>query len=216
MPTKAQLKQVAMPKTLLKEYHVVGRKVPVPPNELKKTPGDMAPQIFRMRIFAPNEVIAKSRYWYFMHQFSKAKKSTGEILTVNEVRERNSNVIKNFGIQIKYNSRSGTHNMYKEYRDVSLCGAVEQMYAELAGRHRARFASIQIVSTHLVPAGVKASLDYNPEVDGDVLPPAVSRASMKEFLDSQVKFPLAHRIPRASSKTLRSTFVARRPTTFVG
>ena len=111
MPTKAQLKQVAMPKTLLKEYHVVGRKVPVPPNELKKTPGDMAPQIFRMRIFAPNEVIAKSRYWYFMHQFSKAKKSTGEILTVNEVRERNSNVIKNFGIQIKYNSRSGTHNM---------------------------------------------------------------------------------------------------------
>jgi ribosomal protein L20A (L18A) len=197
---------------------------------------------------------------------------------VNEVRERNSNVIKNFGIQIKYNSRSGTHNMcvrrasvprgrarargrtrararahpsacspilrelrfprshaltplaaaafgapsprlacrYKQYRDVSLCGAVEQMYAELAGRHRARFASIQIVSTHLVPAGIKASLDYNPEVDGDVLPPAVSRASMKEFLDSQVKFPLAHRIPRASSKTLRSTFVARRPTTFVG
>ena len=216
MPTKAQLKQVAMPKTLLKEYHVVGRKVPVPPNEVKKTPGDMAPQIFRMRIFAPNEVIAKSRYWYFMHQFSKAKKSTGEILTVNEVREKNSNVIKNYGIQIKYNSRSGTHNMYKEYRDVSLCGAVEQMYAELAGRHRARFASIQIVSTHLVPAGIKASLDYNPEVDGDVLPPAVSRASMKEFLDSQVKFPLAHRIPRASSKTLRSTFVARRPTTFVG
>ena len=216
MPTKAQLKQVAMPKTLLKEYHVVGRKVPVPPNEVKKTPGDMSPQIFRMRIFAPNEVIAKSRYWYFMHQFSKAKKSTGEILTVNEVRERNPHVIKNFGIQIKYNSRSGTHNMYKEYRDVSLCGAVEQMYAELAGRHRARFASIQIVSTHLVPAGVKAQLDYNPEIHGDELPTAVKRASMKEFLDSQVKFPLSHRIPRASSKTLRSTFVARRPTTFVG
>jgi large subunit ribosomal protein L18Ae len=216
MPTKAQLKQVAMPKTLLKEYHVVGRKVPVPANAEKKTPGDMSPQIFRMRIFAPNEVIAKSRYWYFMHQFSKAKKSTGEILTVNEVRERNSNVIKNFGIQIKYNSRSGTHNMYKEYRDVSLCGAVEQMYAELAGRHRARFASIQIVSTHLVPAGVKAQLDYNPEVDGDVQPVAVKRASMKEFLDSQVKFPLSHRIPRASSKSLRSTFTARRPTTFFG
>ena len=122
MPTKAQLKQVAMPKTLLKEYHVVGRKVPVPPNELKKTPGDMAPQIFRMRIFAPNEVIAKSRYWYFMHQFSKAKKSTGEILTVNEVRERNSNVIKNFGIQIKYTSRRGTHNLGVRRAAARRCG----------------------------------------------------------------------------------------------
>ena len=216
MPTKAQLKQVAMPKTLLKEYHVVGRKVPVPPNELKKTPGDMSPQIFRMRIFAPNEVIAKSRYWYFMHQFSKAKKSTGEILTINEVRERNTNVIKNYGIQIKYNSRSGTHNMYKEYRDVSLCGAVEQMYLELAGRHRARFRSIQIVSTGLVPAGVKQTLEYNPEIHGDTPPVAVKRASLIGFLDSKIKFPLPHRIQRASTKSLRSTFTARRPTTFFG
>jgi large subunit ribosomal protein L18Ae len=44
-----------MTKTILKEYHVVGRKVP--------TTADPSPQIFRMRIFAPNEVIAKSRFW---------------------------------------------------------------------------------------------------------------------------------------------------------
>ena len=39
-----------------------------------------------MRLFAPNPVTAKSRYWYFMHRLHKMKKGTGEILAVNEVR----------------------------------------------------------------------------------------------------------------------------------
>lgn len=144
----------------------------------------------------------------------KLKKSTGEVLAVNEVRERNSNIVKNYGVTIKYNSRSGTHNMYKEYRDVSLCGAIEQMYAELAGRHRARFGSIQIVDTCIVPAGVRASNRYNPEIHGDNVPVAVQRPNVKQFLSSKVKFPLPHRIQRAATKSLRSTFVANRPTTF--
>ena len=38
-----------------------------------------------MRLFAPNPVTAKSRYWYFMHRLEKMKKGTGEILSVNEV-----------------------------------------------------------------------------------------------------------------------------------
>ena len=38
-----------------------------------------------MRLFAPNPVTAKSRYWYFMHRLHKMKKGTGEILAVNEV-----------------------------------------------------------------------------------------------------------------------------------
>jgi uncharacterized membrane protein len=38
-----------------------------------------------MKLFARNEVNAKSRFWYFMHQMRKMKKTTGEILDVNEV-----------------------------------------------------------------------------------------------------------------------------------
>lgn len=38
-----------------------------------------------MRLFAPNPVTAKSRYWYFMHRLEKMKNGTGEILAVNEV-----------------------------------------------------------------------------------------------------------------------------------
>lgn len=62
----------------LHQYHVVGRRAP--------TSSDDHPQIYRMRIFAPNEVVAKSRFWYFMRQTAKMKRASGEILSVNEVR----------------------------------------------------------------------------------------------------------------------------------
>jgi hypothetical protein len=42
----------------LQEYQVVGRHLP--------TESDPTPKIYRMRIFAPDEVVAKSRFWYFL------------------------------------------------------------------------------------------------------------------------------------------------------
>ncbi len=41
--------------------------------------------------------------------------------------ERNSRIVKNYAIWLKYDSRSGTHNMYREYRDLTLTGAVDQL-----------------------------------------------------------------------------------------
>lgn len=52
--------------------------------------------------------------------------------------------VKNFGIWIRYDSRSGTHNMYKEVREMSRTDAVEAMYQDMAARHRARFRSIHV------------------------------------------------------------------------
>ena len=57
-------------------YQVVGRRLP--------TETDPKPEIYRMRLFAPNPMTAKSRYWYFMHRLEKMK-GTGEILSVNDV-----------------------------------------------------------------------------------------------------------------------------------
>jgi hypothetical protein len=42
--------------TTLHQYHIVGRRQP--------TEADPNPQIYRMRLFAPSEVVAKSRFWY--------------------------------------------------------------------------------------------------------------------------------------------------------
>ena len=64
----------------VRQYQVIGRKAP--------TEKEAEPQIFRMKLFATSPVSAKSRFWYFMHQYQKMKKSTGEILSVNEVRAR--------------------------------------------------------------------------------------------------------------------------------
>lgn len=41
--------------------------------------------------------------------------------------EKNSRIIKNYAIWLRYDSRSGTHNMYREYRDLTLTGAVDQL-----------------------------------------------------------------------------------------
>ena len=55
------------------------------------------------------------------------KKANGQILSVSEIFEKHPTTIKNFGIWVRFQSRTGYHNMYKEYRDVTLNGAVEQV-----------------------------------------------------------------------------------------
>ena len=168
-------------------FQVVGRKAP--------TESEQDPPAYRMKIFAPNAVIAKSRYWYFMHQSRKMKKTTGEILDVNELVEKNDRYVKNYGIWIKYRSRSGTHNMYREYRDVTLNGAIDTMYNDMAGRHRSRFQSIQIIRTAQLKAG------------------DCKRISTTQFHDSKLKFPLPHRVLRPASKQNRALYNCNRPTT---
>ena len=96
--------------------------------------------------------------------------------------------------------------MMKEYRDTTLTGAVEQMYAEMASRHRARQTSIQIRDTCIIP-GPLVSKDPSQ---------GAKRVSVLQLLNSKVKFPLPHRVSRASSKKFRSTFKASRPSTYRG
>lgn len=62
----------------LQEFQVIGRHLP--------TESNPTPALYRMRIFAPNAVIAKSRFWYFLRGLQKVKKTTGEIVSVNAVR----------------------------------------------------------------------------------------------------------------------------------
>ena len=84
-----------------------------------------------------------------MRQLRKFKKTTGEIVSVEEIREKKPLKIKNFGIWLRYDSRSGTHNMYREYRDLTAAGAVTQCYRDMGARHRARATSIQVKQQEL-------------------------------------------------------------------
>jgi len=59
------------------EFMVIGRHLP--------TEREPTPKLYRMRIFAQNETVAKSRFWYFVRQLRKMKRSTGEIVAVHTV-----------------------------------------------------------------------------------------------------------------------------------
>ncbi|KAH7441905.1 hypothetical protein KP509_03G061300 [Ceratopteris richardii] len=171
------------------QYQVVGRALP--------TATDEQPKIYRMKLWATNEVRAKSKFWYFLRKLKKVKKSHGQILAINEIFEKKPTTIKNYGIWVRYQSRTGYHNMYKEYRDTTLNGAVEQMYDEMASRHRVRAPCIQIIKT----ATVHSKL--------------CKRENTKQFHDSTIKFPLTHHKIRPPTRKLKTTYKASRPNTFV-
>ncbi|OJA20614.1 hypothetical protein AZE42_07758 [Rhizopogon vesiculosus] len=182
-PTSTHQEQVNL-KMGLQEYQVVGRHLP--------TANEPNPKIYRMRIFAPNEVVAKSRFWYFLRQLKKVKKASGEVIGVNVIHEAKPLKVKNFGIWLRYDSRSGTHNMYKEFRDLSRADAVKSLYQDMAARHRARFRSIHILRVVEI-----AKADD------------VRRPYIKQLLTPNLKFPLPHRVGKTAA-----TFVAHRPSTF--
>ncbi|KAG6504703.1 hypothetical protein ZIOFF_033498 [Zingiber officinale] len=197
-------------------FRVVGRGLP--------TETDQHPKIYRMKLWATNDVRAKSKFWwvfrnpisedqflsaekhmysifygycrYFLRKLKKIKKSNGQVLAINEIFERKPTKIKNYGIWLRYQSRTGYHNMYKEYRDTTLNGAVDQMYDEMASRHRVRYHGIQIIKTATIPAKL------------------CKRESTKQFHDSKIKFPLVFKKVRPSSRKLKTTFKASRPNLF--
>ncbi|CCD33810.1 hypothetical protein BofuT4_P064120.1 [Botrytis cinerea T4] len=170
----------------LREYQVIGRHLPSEANP--------APKLYRMRIFAPNTVVAKSRFWYFLMKLRKVKKANGEIVSLNEISEKRPMKVKNFGIWIRYDSRSGTHNMYKEYREMSRTDAVEALYQDMAARHRSRFRSIHILKV----------VEIEKTED-------VKRPYIKQLLEKDLKFPLPHRISKSMTANL---FASKRPSTF--
>lgn len=132
---------------------------------------------------------------------------------VAQIFEKYPTKIKNYGIWVRYQSRTGYHNAYKEYRDTTLNGAVQQLYEvrivciwspsdprspqcfsqEMGSRHRARRSVIQIIKTATVPAA------------------ACKRESTTQFHDSKIKFPHPRRLARPSSAEYRTIFKAQRP-----
>lgn len=114
-----------------------------------------------------------------------------------QIFEKNPTKIKNYGIWLRYQSRTGYHNMYKEYRDTTLNGAVEQMYTEMASRHRVRHPCIQIIKTATIPAKL------------------CKRESTKQFHNSKIKFPLVVKKVRPPTRKLKTTYKASRPNLFM-
>lgn len=61
-----------------RQFVIVGR-----PKPTEKNPN---PEVFRMKLFAKNPVVARSRFWYFLGLLKKIKRASGEIVECHEVR----------------------------------------------------------------------------------------------------------------------------------
>merc|ERR1712107_723615 len=143
-------------------------------------------------LISSTDTISPVVFWYFLRQLRKFKKTTGEIVSVEEIREKKPLKIKNFGVWSRYDSRSGTHNMYREYRDLTVSSAITQCYRDMGARHRARAHAIQIIRVEPVAAN-------------SCRRPLVTRTH-----DSKIKFPLPCRV----SKQGGSMIQANRPNTY--
>ena len=87
--------------------------------------------------------------------------------------------------------------MYKEYRDISLNGAISQLHMEMAGNHRASEDTISIIRT-----SVLSDKDH------------VRRSKSHLLRGNGVKFPILRSVHRASNKRYSKIFKASRPNTF--
>ena len=169
-------------------FLVYGRALPT-----EKTP---EPQIACSRIYAANAVLAKSKFWKLSLRQYKLKKSRGEVLRVQEVFEKTTTVPRNFGILLRYRSTIGFHNTFKEYRDTTVNGAVNQMYDEMGGNHRVSSDRIEIISVK--------------ELKREELRERKPRALV--WADAEkIAYPLWKRTDRPTHKKYTSTFKARRP-----
>merc|ERR1711970_1132280 len=170
----------------LREFVVTGRKLP--------SDSQSSPPLYRVRLFAPDPIAAKSRFWYFVSYYKKVNKTAGEIVSVKKVAEKSPTVVKNFGIWLRYDSRSGSHNMYREYRSTRTADAVTQAYRDMGARHRARPGSIQILK--VAPVAAKDC----------------RRSAITQLHNSQIKFPLPRKIMSKKAQNA-PRFTTQRPNT---
>jgi len=141
---KKKKKKKNKKKMKVQEYLVIGRKYP--------TEKENNPKIYRMRIFAPNDLVAKSRFWRHLRTLKKIKSTHGQVLAVHNIPEQSPKKVKNFGILLKARGRNEVKNLYKEYRDISRTGAVRQLICDMAGRYRIRYPEIEIISIDALKA----------------------------------------------------------------
>eukprot|EP00758_Cryptobia_borreli_P006863 Tbor_TRINITY_DN5214_c5_g1::TRINITY_DN5214_c5_g1_i3::g.16088::m.16088/K02882/RP-L18Ae, RPL18A; large subunit ribosomal protein L18Ae len=169
----------------LKHYAVVGRERP---NNNNNNNNNNNPIAYKFELYAPNSVIAKSRFWKLMSEKNKIKSTNGDILSCKVIKDKKISA-RNYSINIiYYNQRCGYTYMTKEFRDVSKAGAVSQVYNDLASRHRARYNNIEILK-------VKSIANHT-----------CKRPFVKQFHNNKLSFPILHRRAKVARKE-RAIFV---------
>jgi len=173
-----------MVRPFVKHYQVVGRETPSEKNQ--------SPTVYKYEVFAPNFVVAKSRFWRLMKDKNKIKATNGDILLCKVVKDRKI-AARNYAVTLAYYSQKcGYTHMTKEFRDVSKAGAVSQSLNDMASRHRARFAQIEVLNVKSIPDA------------------ACKRMYVKQFHSPKLAFPLLSKPAKKTARKDRQIFKAKR------
>merc|ERR1711937_410400 len=170
------------------EYQIMGR--------LNSNLTNISPAVHRMKIWASDLFQARSKFWFFMRKICGIHKNKGYIISCYQIFERKPTISKNYGLWISYASRTGNHNAYKEYRDLTLTGAVQQLYSEMASRHRTKSESIQLIKTAVISAR------------------KCKRSITMYYNANTIDIPLIRKLFRPSRKLHKRFFKKNRPSVF--
>lgn len=77
----------------MKQFYIVGRALP--------DEDEPHPQLYRMRIFARDVVLARSKFWYHMKRQHKVRKIQGEIVSSSEVSQLQWRVSTEIGVDFR-------------------------------------------------------------------------------------------------------------------
>lgn len=147
-----------------KEFRIYGCKKP--------SAGEEHPQIFVSTVFAPNQVVAQSKFFKITNKQYKIKATNGVIVRIEEVEQDNDYVIKNYGIKFSYRTRSGLLNGYKEIRHINRALAVAGLCSEFGSRHKIKSSDIYII-------------DIKQLADDEV-----TKSKILSYVGKDVRFPI--------------------------
>ena len=171
-----------------RRFFVFGRALP--------TEANPTPEVMVVRLYAKNAAFARSAFWKTTRVLKRVKRSKGEILKVQEVFEQGRLRAKNFGIYLKYRSRTGVNNCFKEFRAVSLSDAIDQMYNEMGGNYKCSADRIEIIRT--VELNRDELNDRNPRC--------------RQWLNTnEIAYPVWKRSARRTHSKYTTNFTANRP-----
>ena len=144
----------------VKQYLLVGR--------AKPSEKEHEPKVYRMRVFAPNTVVAKSRFWTLMRKQKKIKHSGGELITIQEVppillSPRCTKLRTSVSGSTEWSSGTSLARATTTCTGSSATPAFAAPSArcvllhasfidmDMAGRHRARAETIHVIRTAVIP-----------------------------------------------------------------
>lgn len=165
--------------TKINEFKIQGSKKP--------TQQDPNPQLFVANIFAPNSVIAESKFWKILNKQYKIKQSNGMIARNEIVEQDNDYTVKNYGIRFTYRTRTGLLNGYKEIRHINRVLAVESLFNEFGSKHKLNQDEFNIVE-------IKQLSDEE-----------VTKAKILSYVGKDVKFPIFFKDSNTSAETVSAS-----------